>query len=105
MPAGVVLVGTSLSVNTEVVTVQLALPHPELVEVGAGWMLVIVVVDPTVVTTVVKVLHPVTVEVDVTVSATLTILVNIRVERCVVVTWSVMYAVCISVVCNVTVAR
>lgn len=65
----------------------------------------IVVVDPTVVTTVVKVLHPVTVEVDVTVSATLTILVNIRVERCVVVTWSVMYAVCISVVCKVMVAR
>lgn len=53
-------------------------------------MLVTVVVDPKVVTMVVKVLHPVTVDVDVTVSATLMILVNMRVECCVVVTWSVM---------------
>ena len=68
-------------------------------------MFVVVVVDHTVVTMVVKVLHPVTVEVDVTVSATLTTLVNTRTVCCVVVTWSVMYAVCISVVCSVTVAR
>jgi len=53
-------------------------------------MFVVVVVDHTVVTMVVKVLHPVTVEVDVTVSATLTTLVNIRTVCCVVVTWSVM---------------
>jgi hypothetical protein len=87
-----------------VVTLQLELPHPELDGVGAGWMLVVVVVEPLF-TVVVKVLHPGTVEVDVTVSAMLTTLVNIRVVCCVVVTWSVMYAVCISVVCSVLVAR
>ena len=65
----------------------------------------VVVVDHTVVAMVVKVLHPVTVDVDVTVSATLMTLVNIRTVCCVVVMWSVMYAVCISVVCSVTVAR
>lgn len=50
----------------------------------------VVVVDHTVVTMVVKVLHPVTVEVDVTVSATLMTFVNIRTVCCVVVTWSVI---------------
>jgi hypothetical protein len=56
-PAAVVLVGTSTSVATVVVTVQLELPHPEL-DGGSEKILVVVVVD-TLVMLVVNVLQPV----------------------------------------------